>query len=194
MRRRCWARISSMLALPKFTPHSDRYACCWVSDVNKHLKQDLAKYAEEARHMNGENSKKAKELAELHCQLATNMGHQNQKQKIRYMVIKKTHYDLLIYMFRPKSSKSCRKQKSNSPARIVSWRRLNAKLKRSLMISTRWRASSDSTRKRLFKKRKNIQFTYTAIYTVTHIVNKNHMTKTKRSFTFKPDFIWFELV
>ena len=36
--------------------------------------------------MNGENSKKAKELAELHGQLATNMGHQNQKQKIRYMV------------------------------------------------------------------------------------------------------------
>lgn len=49
------------------------------------FRQDLAKYAEEARHMNGENSKKAKELAELHCQLATNMGHQNQKQKIRYM-------------------------------------------------------------------------------------------------------------
>jgi len=49
------------------------------------FRQDLAKYAEEARHMNGENSKKAKELAELHGQLATNMGHQNQKQKIRYM-------------------------------------------------------------------------------------------------------------
>ena len=36
--------------------------------------------------MHGENSKKAKELAELHCQLATNMGHQNQRQKIKYMV------------------------------------------------------------------------------------------------------------
>ena len=48
--------------------------------------KDLAKYAEEANHMHGENSKKAKELAELHCQLATNMGHQNQKQKIKYMV------------------------------------------------------------------------------------------------------------
>lgn len=77
------------------SPHSDRYDCCRVSDVNKHLKKDLAKYAEEARHMNGENSKKAKELAELHCQLATNMGHQNQKQKIRYMVIK--HY-ITIYL------------------------------------------------------------------------------------------------
>ena len=48
--------------------------------------QDLAKYAEEAHHMHGENSKKAKELEELHSQLATNMGHQNQKQKIKYMV------------------------------------------------------------------------------------------------------------
>lgn len=36
--------------------------------------------------MHGENSKKAKELEELHSQLATNMGHQNQKQKIKYMV------------------------------------------------------------------------------------------------------------
>ena len=46
----------------------------------------MAKYAEEAHHMHGENSKKAKELEELHSQLATNMGHQNQKQKIKYMV------------------------------------------------------------------------------------------------------------
>ena len=62
----------------------DRLDLTWNS-IDKLLK-DLAKYAEEANHMHGENSKKAKELAELHCQLATNMGHQNQRQKIKYMV------------------------------------------------------------------------------------------------------------
>ena len=55
----------------------------------------MAKYAEEANHMHGENSKKAKELEELHSQLATNMGHQNQKQKIKYMVSSDNEYQNL---------------------------------------------------------------------------------------------------
>ena len=45
--------------------------------------------------MHGENSKKAKELEELHSQLATNMGHQNQKQKIKYMVSSDNEYQNL---------------------------------------------------------------------------------------------------
>ena len=47
---------------------------------------DLAKYMAEKEHLHGENSKKAQQLEELHLQLAGNMGHQNQKQKIKYLV------------------------------------------------------------------------------------------------------------
>ena len=50
------------------------------------FRQDLAKYAAQSEHLDGENSKKARELQELHMQLAGTMGHQNQKQKIKYVV------------------------------------------------------------------------------------------------------------
>ena len=50
------------------------------------FRQDLAKYAAQSEHLDGENSKKARELQELHQQLAGTMGHQNQKQKIKYVV------------------------------------------------------------------------------------------------------------
>ena len=50
------------------------------------FRQDLAKYMAEKDHLDGENSKKAQELQELHLKLAGNMGHQNQKQKIKYLV------------------------------------------------------------------------------------------------------------
>lgn len=49
------------------------------------FRQDLAKYAAQSEHLDGENSKKARELQELHQQLAGTMGHQNQKQKIKYV-------------------------------------------------------------------------------------------------------------
>ena len=48
----------------------------------------------EKDHLDGENSKKAQELQELHLKLAGNMGHQNQKQKIKYLV-SQSHWDSL---------------------------------------------------------------------------------------------------
>ena len=50
------------------------------------FRQDLAKYAEESRHLTDANRQKNKELAELHGKLADQMGHQNQRQKIHYLV------------------------------------------------------------------------------------------------------------
>ena len=57
------------------------------------FRQDLAKYAAQSEHLDGENSKKARELQELHMQLAGTMG----QQKIKY-VVRKPFYHFLNYI------------------------------------------------------------------------------------------------
>jgi len=110
------------------------------------FRQDLAKYAAQSEHLDGENSKKARELQELHMQLAGTMGHQNQKQKIKYVVRIFSQSDNLHYVvrkislsklyllayffsiiyylaknfFRPKSRRSFKKQKRSCPQKIAS--------------------------------------------------------------------------
>ena len=50
------------------------------------FRQDLAKYAEESQHLKHENRNKAMELKDLHNKIAGQMGHQNNRQKIHYLV------------------------------------------------------------------------------------------------------------
>ena len=50
------------------------------------FRQELAKYAEERNHLDKENKKKNAELSDLTSKLANQMGHQNQRQKIHYLV------------------------------------------------------------------------------------------------------------